>query len=71
MAKTLKRPKPIKPKKKCCRDRPRCKRCPVVCKRLQTAGLAEKQPNGTYVLVDVLSKRDLKDARRWHVGLRG
>ena len=35
--------KVIKPKKRCCKSRPRCKKCPVVCKRLVNAGLAEKK----------------------------
>ncbi len=30
-------------KKKCCKDRPRCKRCPLVLKRLVDAGFAERQ----------------------------
>ena len=41
----------VKPKKKCCKSRPRCKRCPVVCKRLTKAGLATKRENGTFVLI--------------------
>ncbi len=32
----------MKTKKSCCKDRPRCKRCPVVWKRLETAGHAER-----------------------------
>ena len=32
----------IKPRKRCCKSRPRCKRCPVVCKRLEKAGFAER-----------------------------
>jgi len=28
-------------KKRCCQSRPRCKRCPVVLRRLSKAGLAE------------------------------
>jgi hypothetical protein len=67
MAKALKHSKAIKPKKKCCKDRPRCKRCPVVLKRLQTRGFAERREDGNYVIVDVLTKKDLKAARR-HVG---
>ena len=47
----------IKPKKRCCKSRPRCKKCGVVCKRLSNAGMAEKQPNGTYVLSVDLSKK--------------
>lgn len=52
----------IKPKKKCCRDTPRCKRCPVVCKRLVKQGLAERL-DGRYVLHVSVSKRQLKTAR--------
>jgi hypothetical protein len=53
----------IKPKKKCCKSRPRCKKCAVVCKRLSNAGLATKQPNGTYVLSIDLTKKAVKAAR--------
>jgi len=53
----------IKPKKKCCKSRPRCKKCAVVCKRLAKEGLAEKLPNGTYVLHVDLSKKAIKAAR--------
>jgi aldehyde:ferredoxin oxidoreductase len=53
----------IKPKKHCCKSRPRCKRCPVVCKRLVNAGVAEKLPNGRYVLLVDVSKKRLKAVR--------
>jgi len=53
----------IKPKKKCCKSRPRCKKCPVVLKRLSNAGLAEKLPNGNYVLHVDVSKKAIKAAR--------
>ena len=53
----------VKTKKKCCKSRPRCKKCPVVCKRLSNQGLAEKLPNGTYVLSVDVSKKVLKAAR--------
>jgi hypothetical protein len=36
----------LKPKKKCCRSKPRCKRCPVVVSRVRKAernGLRGKQ----------------------------
>jgi len=52
----------VKVKKKCCKDRPRCKKCPVTCKRLEKAGKAERLTKRTYVLVDV-TKQDLKAAR--------
>jgi hypothetical protein len=32
----------VKAKKRCCQSRPRCKRCPVVLRRLRKAGLAEQ-----------------------------
>ncbi len=52
----------VKVKKKCCKDRPRCKKCPVTCKRLEKAGKAERLTKRTYVLVDV-TKQDLRAAR--------
>ncbi len=51
----------LKPKKKCCKDKPRCKKCPVVLKKLEKQGLAAKQPCGR-VLVEA-SKKELKAAR--------
>ena len=54
----------VKPKKRCCKSRPRCKKCPVVCKRLANEGLADKLPNGTYVLNVHLTKKALKAARK-------
>jgi hypothetical protein len=53
----------LKPKKKCCRDSPRCKRCPVVCKRLGKQGLADRMQDGRYMLALTLSKKQLKAAR--------
>ena len=53
----------VKPKKRCCKSSPRCKRCPVVCKRLMVAGLAEKRDDGRYVLLVDVSKKRLKAAR--------
>jgi hypothetical protein len=46
----------VKAKKKCCKDGPRCKRCPVVLKKLEKAGLARRVAPGEYVLVDVTAK---------------
>lgn len=55
--------KPIKPKKKCCKDKPRCKKCPVVLKRLEQQGLAHRE--GKYVVLSLdVTKADLKAARR-------
>ena len=56
--------KAIKPKKRCCSSRPRCKRCPVVMKRLRKAGLAERDERGRYTLSPDLKKKQLRQARR-------
>ena len=55
--------KPTRSKAKCCKDTPRCKRCPVVCKKLMRQGLAEKLEGGRYVLSVDLSKKQHKLAR--------
>ena len=52
-----------KPKAKCCKNKPRCKRCPVTLKRLEKLGYAERTPKGSYVLVSVVPKKALKSAR--------
>ena len=56
-------PKLVKPRKRCCKSSPRCKRCPVVCRRLASQGLAEKRKDGRYVLSVKLRKKQLKSAR--------
>jgi aldehyde:ferredoxin oxidoreductase len=54
----------IKPKTKCCKDSPyRCKRCPVVCKKLVKRGLAHKRDDGLVVLRPDLTKKAYKAAR--------
>jgi hypothetical protein len=55
--------KALKPKRTCCKDRPRCKRCPVVLKRLEKAGLAERRDDGRFRVDPDLTKRELKAAR--------
>jgi hypothetical protein len=55
--------KEIKTKKKCCKDRPRCKRCPVVCKRLVQSGYAQRRSKRHFVIVVKPSKKALKAAR--------
>ncbi len=54
-------------KKKCCKDRPRCKKCPLVLKRLSDVGLAERLGNRSdgreFRLVKNVPKKVLKDAR--------
>lgn len=53
----------VKAKKSCCKDKPRCKKCPVVLKRMAAVGLAERVDRRTYVVVDVIPKRTLKALR--------
>jgi hypothetical protein len=53
----------VKPKKRCCKSRPRCKRCQVVCKRIDKQGLAERRNDGRYVILDLMTKKQLKAAR--------
>jgi hypothetical protein len=52
----------VKPKKTCCKDDPRCKRCPVVLKRLEKQGLASRKGKRVLLAKD-LSKKQLKAAR--------
>ena len=52
----------VKAKKKCCKSRPRCRKCAVTCKRLEKAGKAVRVTKRNYVLVDV-TKQDMKAAR--------
>jgi hypothetical protein len=40
----------VKVKKKCCKSGPRCKRCPVVAKRLVHVGMAEHVGHRLYVI---------------------
>jgi aldehyde:ferredoxin oxidoreductase len=53
----------VKPRKRCCKSRPRCKRCPVVCKRLVKRGLATERDDGRFVLSVELRKKHLEAAR--------
>lgn len=54
----------IRPKSRCCKESPRCKRCPVVCKRLVSAGLATRSSCGVVVLLATTTKKDVKRARK-------
>ena len=54
--------KRVKTKKRCCKSGPRCKKCPVVCKRLEREGLAVRESKRTWVVLDV-TKKQLKTAR--------
>lgn len=53
----------ITAKKKCCKDKPRCKKCPVVLKRLADAGCAERLDRRHYDVDKKVPKRILKPAR--------
>ena len=53
----------VKTKKKCCKDDPRCRKCPVVWKRLANTGLAEREGPRFYRADPGLKKKQLKAAR--------
>jgi len=53
----------VKTKKRCCKSRPRCKKCPVVCKRLADQGLAVRQSTRHYLVELDIGKKTLKAAR--------
>jgi hypothetical protein len=55
-------PRELKVKKRCCKSDPRCKRCPVVAKRLAAAGYAERTGKRTYVVE--APKKVVRRARR-------
>jgi hypothetical protein len=52
------------PKDRCCQDRPRCRRCPLVLVRLERAGLARRTKKGRFKLLPGITKKQLKAARR-------
>jgi hypothetical protein len=56
-------PRLVKVKKRCCKSGPRCKRCPVVYKRLAQQGLAERVEGRVYELSPDLRKKQVKAAR--------
>lgn len=64
MSKAFKPGKAVKPKKKCCKSRPRCKRCRVTLERLADRGLAQRREDGRFLIVQVVPKREQKAARR-------
>ncbi len=53
----------VKAKTKCCKDDPRCKKCPVVLKRLDKAGHAERLSKRSYRFQAKLPKKAFKAAR--------
>jgi hypothetical protein len=59
----VKKVKLVKTKKRCCKSRPRCKRCPVVCRRLEQQGLAERVELRVYRVSADVKKKRLKAAR--------
>jgi hypothetical protein len=56
-------PRLIKTKKRCCKSGPRCKKCPVVYKRLEKQGLAERLELRVYQVSPNLKKKQLAAAR--------
>ena len=53
-----------KPKKRCCKSNPRCKRCPVVAKKLERRGLATRRPDGLVLISVHAKKKHIKAARK-------
>ena len=56
--------KTVRAKKRCCDSNPRCKRCPIVLKRIAKAGLAEHLHARDYRLDPSLHKAQLKAVRK-------
>ncbi len=55
--------KTVKGKRRCCKSQPRCRRCPVVLKRLQQAGFLEREGRRTWTFERKIPKKALKAAR--------
>ena len=53
----------MKTKKRCCKDKPRCKKCPVVWKRLEATGHAERVDKRNYRVISVVPKAAMAAAR--------
>jgi hypothetical protein len=53
----------VKAKKRCCKSDPRCKRCPVVLRRLERAGLADRVSKREWRIDKKIPKQALKAAR--------
>lgn len=57
-------PSTVTTKKRCCKSGPRCKKCPVVWKRLQAEGLAKRKGKREWKPTDgKIPKRVMKAAR--------
>lgn len=54
----------ITAKKKCCEDKPRCKKCPVTLERLRKAGYAERLSRRDYQVDGKVPGKVRKAARR-------
>ena len=54
----------VKAKKKCCNSGPRCKRCPVVCKRLEAAGYLERESKRRWWAENRAKNKKPQKARR-------
>ena len=50
-------------KKKCCKDTPRCHKCPVTCMRLEREGYADRESKREYVVAKKIPNKVLKAAR--------
>ncbi|MEO5609220.1 MAG: hypothetical protein ABIQ61_10145 [Ornithinibacter sp.] len=50
-------------KKKCCKDKPRCKKCPVVLMRLERLGHAERDGKRSYIVDKTIPKKAMQLAR--------
>jgi len=50
-------------KKSCCKDKPRCKTCPVVLHRLTKGGFGERHDGRSYSLVKKIPRKALVAAR--------
>jgi hypothetical protein len=50
-------------KKKCCKDTPRCHKCPVTCLRLEREGYAERESKRQYSVDKKIPKKVRKLAR--------
>jgi hypothetical protein len=53
----------VKAKKTCCRDKPRCKKCPVTLKRLADLGYADRESRRVFLVVPKVPKKVMAVAR--------
>ena len=53
----------VRCKRKCCKSGKRCKRCPVVWKKLSKRGYAEHSGKLQYTVLELVPKRTMKAAR--------